>query len=388
MNKCIAMFKGQSQYNSLTIFLYEIANGFRNLGYEVDIIDLTDENIFKCLGDLVGKNYDFTFSFQGGINILKLNNGEMYLNLISNKHITYIVDHPTYHLERLQEPLNNLIVLCVDRDASKLVKTFPEVKESYYMPLAGIKGVTNKPISEREIDVLFTGTYSNPESIKNAFANNSHNIEIFFSDISKYLILNTKEPIDKALKIYLKSLNIPVNNDIEYIKYISTLSSIDSYIRSYFRDKIIRILVDSGIKVHVYGNGWTQFKCNKSEKLIIHEPLNYMEVLEVMGNTKIVLNIMPWFKDGFHDRIPCSMLNGAVCVTDSSKYIDKEFKDNDDIILYSLTKLNELPNKIEKILKNEELIESIAGKGYDNAIKNHLWINRVLEIEKIITNSN
>lgn len=37
MNKRAALFKGQSQYDSLTIFLYEVANGFRNLGYEVDM---------------------------------------------------------------------------------------------------------------------------------------------------------------------------------------------------------------------------------------------------------------------------------------------------------------------------------------------------------------
>jgi glycosyltransferase involved in cell wall biosynthesis len=386
MNKCIAMFKGQSQYDSLIIFLNEIASGFRNLGYEVDIIDLTDENVFKYLGDIVGKNYDFTFSFQGGINTLKLDNGDVYLNLISNKHITYIVDHPTYHLQRLQQPVNNLTVLCVDNDASNLVKTFPAVRESYFMPLAGIKGSTNKPMSKREIDVLFTGTYSKPESVKSEFLKCSENLQIFFNEVSDYLISNVHETIDGALKRYLEALNIPIDNDVKYIEYIPIGSSIDSYVRSYFRDKIIRLLVDSGVKVHVYGNGWDAFECNKSENLIIHEPLNYMKILEVMENSKIVLNIMPWFKDGFHDRIPCAMLNGAVCVTDSSKYIDKEFKDNEDIVLYSLEKLDELPNTIKNIIQNEELMEGIASRGYDNAAKNHHWMNRVLEIEKIMTN--
>lgn len=291
----------------------------------MDIIDLTDENVTKSLDGIMSNNYEFTFSFQGVLNTIKTNNNDMFLNMISNRNITYIVDNPTYNLTRLKQPIRNLTVLCVDRDASKLAETFPEVKEAYYMPLAGIRGTVNKPVNEREIDVLFTGTYTNPDILKSDFVNVSEDLKSYISIIINYLISNTYDTLDNAQKILLKELNIQVENDIDYLEYVFLLSSIDSYVRAYFRDKIIRLLVDSGIKVHVYGNGWAGFKCKKSENLVIHEPLNYMKTLDVMGNSKIVLNIMPWFKDGFHDRIPCAMLNGAVCVTDSSKYIEKKF---------------------------------------------------------------
>ena len=50
---------------------------------------------------------------------------------------------------------------------------------------------------------------------------------------------------------------------------------------------------------------------------------------------------MPWFKNGIHDRIFNSCLNGAVSLSDSSIYIDELFTDRQNIILYDLNMLRD-----------------------------------------------
>lgn len=45
---------------------------------------------------------------------------------------------------------------------------------------------------------------------------------------------------------------------------------------------------------------------------------------------------MPWFKQGAHDRVFNSMLNGAVCVTDTSGYLKDNFIDGENIIFIIL----------------------------------------------------
>ena len=59
--------------------------------------------------------------------------------------------------------------------------------------------------------------------------------------------------------------------------------------------------------------------------LIIEEECQPDEGVDLMYDSKIVLNTMTWFKDGTHDRVFNGMLAGAVAVTDSSIYMKENF---------------------------------------------------------------
>ena len=76
--------------------------------------------------------------------------------------------------------------------------------------------------------------------------------------------------------------------------------------------------------------------------------------LEALADSRLSLNVMPWFKDGAHDRIFNSMCNGAVCITDHSKYLDEILTPDENIIFYDLKQLDKLPEIFENALNDTD----------------------------------
>ena len=155
---------------------------------------------------------------------------------------------------------------------------------------------------------------------------------------------------------------------------------IDLYVRFYYRGLVVKTLAEHGIPIHLYGSGWEKLDCSKPENLILGGPLNSHECLQVISESKISLNVMPWFKDGAHDRIFNSQLNGAVCLTDDSIYLREQLVDENDCIFYSLKDIEHLPDKVRYLLNHPELLEHVAKNGYETALSSHSWKMRAKTI--------
>jgi spore maturation protein CgeB len=135
-------------------------------------------------------------------------------------------------------------------------------------------------------------------------------------------------------------------------------------------------LVANGIYVHVFGDGWEYLQKEYPEHLIIHERVSYKQSVLLMQDTKISLNVMPWFKSGFHDRIATAALNGCVSVTDRSTYTQTNYVDGEDIIYYDLKELDALPEKVNHLLHHEQEAEQIAQNAYNIALAKDTWKQR------------
>ena len=145
--------------------------------------------------------------------------------------------------------------------------------------------------------------------------------------------------------------------------------------------------MDAGIKVHVAGNGWENLYCSCPDNLILEGSVDFLKTADLASDARISLNVMPWFKDGLHDRILTTMLNGSVCVTDPSSCIKSNFEDGRNIVLYDLLHLKELPDKITWLLENPDKAKSIALEGQHKASNKYSWNNFVLEyiLEPLLT---
>ena len=143
-------------------------------------------------------------------------------------------------------------------------------------------------------------------------------------------------------------------------------------------------LADAGIKVHVFGDGWDLLECRHPENLMIMNNLDSEGCLKKLCQTKISLNVMPWFKNGAHDRIFNSMLNGAVCLTDGSLYLDEILHDGKDSSLYSLTEMERLPEIAEGLLSDADRMQTIADGGYELARTGHTWAHRAMVLHNLV----
>ncbi len=187
--------------------------------------------------------------------------------------------------------------------------------------------------------------------------------------------------VEDAAEEELKNQGIQFTDD-ELKQIMPNLMFVDLSVRFYFRAEVIARLADSGIKVHTFGAGWDMLECRHPENIITAGNVSSQECLDMISRSKISVNVMPWFKQGAHDRVFNSMLNGAVCVTDTSGYLKDNFIDGENIIFYNLENIDAAADKIKRLLTNHDELERIAENAYKICAENHKWemrTNKVIE---------
>ena len=105
--KNILLLKGQSQYNVLRYFIDQLSVAFQHIGHTVTIIDLVEISSVQDLQQKMLFVPDLVISYNGmgtDINIFK-----------SIPFITHYVDHPLYHVERIQNHSSSTLCGFVDK---------------------------------------------------------------------------------------------------------------------------------------------------------------------------------------------------------------------------------------------------------------------------------
>ena len=162
--------------------------------------------------------------------------------------------------------------------------------------------------------------------------------------------------VEQALEIIVARDNISLEGvqicDLSRFFYVP----IDRFFRAYYRHILIDELIRQEVPITVCGGGWDYVKETINPKNIKYlGPISFKSSFEYIADSKIVLNVMPLFKAGMHDRVLTTMINEAVCVTDYSKEFEGKFSSDSDIIVYDLNKIGELPERLNSMLKNNDI---------------------------------
>lgn len=380
MNKNILIFISRILcYESNRFFVAEIERCLHDYGYEVEVceIDLEDGEIELKLMGYVGRSFCAIIDFNSALPRLEMENGERYLDHIDAPFYNYIVDHPLYHHPVIKLNLKRSNVICIDRKHEEYIRNhYADIQKVIFMPLGAMEALNVIPYEQRKIDVLFSGSYQSSREMMEQMKemNADETMYLLVQELQK----NTKQTQEEALKYILEQRGETLS-DKEFADCLNALYLAERYVRACFREKLIQTLLDHHIDITVYGTGWEDFKCSNKEHLIIKNSVSFPVSLEIIADSKIVLNIMPWFKDGIHDRVLSAMINKAVCVTDSSTYMKEHFKDGEDLIYYSLDELDKLPQKITKLLNDPNQAKQISECGYNVVKEKHMWKNRIEE---------
>ena len=151
-----------------------------------------------------------------------------------------------------------------------------------------------------------------------------------------------------------------------------------------YREKVIKALLDSNIELHVYGNSWKNKIFAKYENLKIHREVSYEEGLLEMAKSKISLNVFSWHKNCITERVLNSMFNMSLCISDDSKALHENFIDGEELVVFYLKNIDELPDKVRFYLNNDNERERIIANAYKKVSKNHSWERRVEDLDNII----
>ncbi len=383
----VLFYSGVESFNYFTDRITEELVRRGHSGFILDLNDMSGygEHSFQSFQEFLVEKVDVAIAFDGlGIK------DDMFIELWdSMETITcnILMDHPLrFHPTMCRHP-KKYIQFCCDRNHVKYVKKYfkQDVENVCFMPHAGTYAgeLQLDDYGKRPYDVVFSGTYYNPSGyltqIDEMFKDNEL-LRIFYHNLADYMIGNNSETTEQAVLDVVDMMGLSLQS--EQIKQLLRFAEpIDWMARMYYREKVVSSIATAGIDMWLLGRGWENHPSSQYSNIhIINDRVSFKDTLPVMAKAKINLNVMPWFKDGTHDRIFNILLQGSLPVTDSSKWLLDNYVDGRDIAYYSLDACERVPDIINKYLEDEEMAKNVIYNGFIMTAKNFTWSNIVDQI--------
>ena len=319
---------------------------------------------------------------------LELEDGQNIWDRFEVPFFNIMMDHPFHYKRALDTAPEQMILLCMDENhAAYARRFFPHIKDVRFFPHGGIEldrcgnpQRTDRMLSfkERPLDVLYAGGLSRYSA--EGLVPDLGSIAEFdaFALVQQALERLIREPgltTETVIEQCLQNMGV-ITDDKNLGEIITKLRFVDSFAVSFYREQLIRTLTAAGITVTVFGTGWNRVEWDYPS-LVYGGEIPPGQILELMNQSKIVLNTMTWFKRGAHDRIFNGMLAGAAVVSDSSGYLLEQFTNGEQMRMFSLTETEHIADTVKYLLDHTQEAQRMADCGYEAARADHMWINRL-----------
>ncbi len=414
-------------YYSGSFFLQQMCEALRNVGEDAEYVTLSDEDDFIAFMDRVGKSYKAIIDINSQMPYMILEDDSRLLNRIDAPFYNYIVDHPLYHHPGLVFPIDNYHAIGIDKRHVKYMKDYyPHLKSVGFLPMGATEPSRRVDYKNRRIPLLLTATYENEQGILRDFRklasgleegrfdinyegnykqdakaekigyktayNNCGDVKLsgrgrLFYDLGMNLAeVMLSGPVERTMEECLA--DIISQEDLMEGKYFTRefpvlmnyLFLIDKYVRNVHRRRVVEEIVKSGQEITVAGAGWEMTALGDYAKTNLIGQVQMMDVFELMGDAKTVLDINPLFAEGVHDRVTSAMAAGAYVISD----MNTDALESDESIIgrYNIWNLSKLHDALEL---SESDRKDRAQAGYELYKKSYSWechANNLLKLLK------
>lgn len=319
---------------------------------------------------------DFTIGFNGG---LQVEEGQMLADIVRIPHVACLIDPPFRFLNLISSPYT--IITCDDRFCCDFVHALncPNV---VFLPHAVEPELAPNPDLPRIYEVAMLATFIDCEKRRLAWRTSfppdicqamEEAIEASLGDDTTPFILAVQQALHPLLHTASGALAIPSE------MYYRIYAEVEIYIKG--RDRLDLLAALPECQVHIFGSsiderGWQEhFKGHPH--IIVHPAVSYEQALQVMQQSKIVLNSCIKNKTGAHERIFSAAACGAVCVTNENEFLKAYFQGGQDMLFYRRQELEKLAPAITRLLEDEPHRAAVAQKGRDIVMSHHTWDHRV-----------
>lgn len=366
-------------YNSYTYFENKIGEGLRNAGYDVTYFQIGRDGELADIEQFIGQHFDLTVEFNSDLPKIFMEDDTHFLSHMDAPFLDVILDHPLYHHDMLKQPLDNFYVCCMDDNHRRyILENYSHIKQVLTLPMTGEEYQPGISFVKRPIPLLFSGTYTSTSEVWDAIEVCPPFIGRDIKRLIEMMLADSTLSMESAVKQFASQTDSLIETN--FALHMQAYFLVDTYLRAYLREKMVTALIDQHYPLALYGGNWEQMPCKDSSNLTIHPGIAYDRSFELMANAKVVLNVMPLFKTGSHDRVVASMLNHSVSLSDTSLYLKEHFTNKKDIVLYSIDNVDSLLQAADLLLHNQALAEEIAENGYQTASRFHTWNNRMEEL--------
>jgi len=246
-----------------------------------------------------------------------------------------------------------------------------------FLPNAADGKIALPAPSERPFDVVMLGSYLNPESVRHRWS------EKYSSDLCQVLEesadLTLSRPQISFIEALCECMKVPVAHgriDPKSINYEEVFNDLEDYIRATDKVGILRAI--KNVDIHVFGEGdWKQFAESTDSRIIPHDPIPFTQAIEIMKQSKIVLNSSPQLKYGGHERFYTAYMCGALPISAQTPYLENDYISNEEALYYQPPRWGDLDGIIAEALNDTSRRESLVEKGRSITQNKNTWAARV-----------
>lgn len=370
----VLIYKGDPVcHNVLTVMAEQFGNALEQLGIPVIYFDCEKEEVkevtkytYQYFRAIVGvQSYMFSIRQKDEIHDLH--------DVIYGPKYNFVFDHPLWFQHHLKHHLKQFYILTNDSYYQRFYQKYYK-KEAVFFPPAGIVPKDGS-CRERIYDMTFVGEYGDYWNELLII----HQMERSRRFLANHFLLvmrrNPQLTAEEALMQTLSSRQITLTEQ-EFLDLFYELRRVIFCVMNYYRDRVLRVILKSGLSLHVFGNSWSRSPLTmRYSNLICHPDVSVEQSVAVWQQSKLSLNVMSWHKSGFTERMAGIMLAGAVLVTDHTQYLPGRY-DSSDLLCFHLERLQELPAQIMRLLGNEQKRKIIAENGRMKTLSEHTWKKR------------
>jgi spore maturation protein CgeB len=379
MQNKICILSDFNQYESSRYFAYQLNDAFKRHNVETLLIDANEQPLSESAFNAIKEfNPDFTCSFNA---FNATPDGQFIGDLLKIPHISFLTRPSLYFTELTESPYS--IISSVDRNECKTLKS-AHFERVFFWPDATAKELSVEKKQNTPFEVVFIGSCYDHESLRMAWrARNPEGINKVLDDAIEIVFSNEKSSLAEAL---VKAWN-EARCDSRGVDFATLFTYLDNYTRGKDRVELIRSIKDA--KVHVFGElstntpvgilGWQHYLADQSN-VTVHPAIPYKDSFAVLQQSKIVLNSMPFFRDGTHQRVFTAFSSGCLPVTSESLYLREQFQEEKEILFYQAKQLGKINDQINYFLSKENVREEAVLKGKKKVEESHTWDNRVEEL--------
>lgn len=281
--------------------------------------------------------------------------------------INILMDHPMSFGYCMKNPPRKYIQLSPDKNHVMYAKHFFGINNAFFLPhMASINTRFERvSIENKTIEVLFPGTMMSCndmyQQIKDQWPQD--NMKVLVLEIIEFLLCNPSATVEEAMGACLEEGLGATLSDQLIATFLKYSKKIDVFIRMYFRTRVVKAIVETGVSMTIIGGGWEKLWKEKPGNVTVLPGTSFAGIFPYMERAKITLTVMPWFKAGTHDRNFNALMHFSCPLTDTSSWMLKNFKPDKECAYYSLEHLDELPYVVYRLLNHPELQELIVVNG-------------------------
>lgn len=370
----------KGQYGVLHHFTEKFYEALARNKVECRLLEAERNNPKPFLEKIFNDPPDCTLSFNG---LLPDDEGRFFCDMIQIPHVACLVDSPNQYLTLIKSP--KTIITCPDRFSCDFFRGL-NFHNVLFMPHGVEKELQANKDKKKRYDVVMLASCIDYEAIKKKWK--AEFPPALFKALEEAAEITLSDQETSYVQAFVQTLDRQVSKpggvDPRQIDFFTVLDQLENYIRGKDRVELVKGIKDA--KIDIFGSGfgnttWEKY-LGKQRNCTLHDAVSFEQALEIMKNTKILLNSCAWIKNGAHERIFAGIACGALVITNENIYMRENFKSDENIVFYHHGKWSEVNEKVNHYLKNDKDREHVIEKGKEEVKLHHTWDKRAQQLIK------